>query len=51
MSAQSPPKPSKKAWLDHKPILKKLWLDGNIKLEGKGGVIDSMKTEHNFSAR
>ena len=38
-------------WLVHKPVLRKLWLDDhNRKLEGKDGVIEFMKTKHNFSA-
>lgn len=50
MPAQGAKKLTEQDWVAHKPLLKKLWLDGNKKLLGKDGVVETMKEEHHFSA-
>ena len=50
MSAHSANKPTETDWLDQKPTLKKYWLDDNMKLLGKGGIVETMKMKHDFSA-
>ena len=50
MPAQGANKPTEQDWLIQKPLLKKLWLDGNKKLLGKDGVAEIMEREHKFSA-
>lgn len=50
MSAQGPRKLTEQDWATQRPLLRRLWLDGNKKLLSKDGVVETMKREHNFSA-
>jgi hypothetical protein len=38
-------------WEHHKPAIKKLYLDERSSLEGENGVINIMRSRHDFSAR
>ncbi|KAM0803536.1 ankyrin repeat-containing domain protein [Usnea florida] len=50
MPAQSAKPPSEEEWDTQKPRLKKLWLDENTPLPGQNGVMNIMRTKHNFVA-
>ena len=50
MLAPGAKKLTEQDWGAQKPLLKKLWLDGNRKLLGRDGVVETMKREHHFSA-
>lgn len=42
--------PTKEEWKKVKSEVDKLWREDNRRLEGKDGVMELMKREHNFSA-
>lgn len=38
-------------WNSHKEMIRQLYLEGDKRLEGPGGVMEVMASTHNFSAR